>query len=83
MGQDRASFLKNQGWTVTVEELLPNRLASPDVASPFDLTVSEGNHAELYSGCVWLSTCREETAAGIRQIRVCYTQVRSLEDWVS
>lgn len=83
MGEDHASFLKDQGWTVTVEELLPSREVSRDAANSFELIVSEGNQSERFSDCVWLSLRREDTASGIRQVRVCYTQTRVVEPWVS
>ena len=53
------------------------------LAIGFVLVLAEGNVAEQYTDCVWLSVCREDTVEGLRQVRVCQSWTRSLEEWKS
>ena len=83
MGQDPRETLEEQAWTVTIEERLPSRSAERAVEDGFVLVLAEGNVAEQYTDCVWLSVCREDTVEGLRQVRVCQSWTRSLEEWKS
>lgn len=80
MGEDPATSLQEQCWTVTLEELLPSRTASVEAASPFVLAVAEGGRLERYSNCSWLSVRREDTVNGVYQVRVCQTGTRSVSN---
>lgn len=80
MGEDPETTLQEQLWTVTLEELLPSRSALVEPASPFVLTVAEGGVLERYGNCCWMSVRREDTAEGVRQVRVCQAQTRSVEN---
>lgn len=79
MGEEIAHNLyRDRGWTVTLEELLPDGAAEVAPAEPFALTVTRGSQTEEYSDCRWSSIRREETTKGLKLVRVCRTWTRSV-----
>lgn len=57
-------------WVFTLEEFLPaGALEQEDPAESFELLVSYGGEAEVYTGCCFISRQRVAEKNGIRQIR--------------
>ena len=58
-------------WTLTVEELIPADVTpEEDSQESFSLAVQRDGGTEGYTACRWETVRREETAEGVRQVRI-------------
>lgn len=73
-----SSSLSAMSWSFRLEEeLAPGNSEQSAPAEPFTITVERENGTDLYRECTWTSLRREDTPAGLRQIRTGTAQSRS------
>lgn len=77
MGENAAVITTDDGWYITVTELLPLTSApEADAADSFTLIVSRRGGTENYAECQWSEVYHEPTAAGVirRRVARCWGQ---------